>query len=397
MEIVSNPSCNTSTLIPYVPSVDNPWNAAKARHIYRRLGFGAPPSVINSTLFLSPSNFIDSLIDNALALPTAEAPFWSTYSVSDFSNFEEENGQYILDWGYNSINDLFVENLRGRLTIFWMNHFVTELGTYFYAPYMYEYYATIQDHSIGNFKEFTRDIGRTSAMLIYLNGFENTNFSPNENYARELYELFTIGEGNGYTQNDIIETSRALTGYNHWGEPGGSIFFDPSTFDDGEKTIFDQVGNWGYDDVINILFEQRSNEIALSICEKLYAFFVSPAIDQLIRSEIISPLAQTLIDANFELAPMLRQLFKSEHFFDERTVGVIIKSPYDTILNYINENNFFYDDEIIEAIHSFTTLVGQSLYNPPDVSGWQRDEDWISSSTLTGALANYGVLFVFPF
>ena len=196
--------------------------------------------------------------------------------------------------------------------------------------------------------------------------------------------MFSLGEGNGYTQGDILETARALTGYNHWDEYGDTIYFDNSTFDNGEKTIFGQTGEWGYNDVIDILFQEKENEIAHFICEKLYRYFVSPSVDQIIEETIIQQLAATLIANNFEIIPMLRQLFKSDHFFDERALGVIIKSPYDIILDFIKETEFFYDDALVDGLVYYTSLLGQELYDPPDVSGWQRDEAWIDSSTLTG-------------
>jgi len=258
------------------------------------------------------------------------------------------------------------------------------LESVFYAPYMFQYYNMMQLNLLGNYKEFVRSVGTNNNMLLYLNGFENTNNDPNENFARELYELFTLGEGNNYTQDDITETARALTGYNHWVEPGADIYFDASTFDSGSKTIFNRTGNWGYDDVIDILFDERSTEIATHICRKLYRFFVSPDVDSVIESNIIDPLVQTLISNNFELAPMLKQLFKSEHFYDERALGVVIKSPFDVIFNFVNEGNFFTNPSLIDAFLYYAGLMGQEIYDPPDVSGWQRDEAWINSSTLTG-------------
>mgnify|MGYP000225468138 FL=1 len=377
-------SCNESTLTPYEPSGDNPWNTTKIKHIYRRIGFGASQDKVDAALGLSPNDFIDNLVDDALNLPPTTAPFWGNYAISDFTNFEIENEQYIQDWKIQTGNDFITEDLRGRLTSFWMNHFVTGLETYFYSPYLFQYYNTSQTHALGNLKEFVRDIGITSAMLIYLNGYENTNLEPNENYARELFELFTLGEGNGYTELDITETAKAITGYNHWTEEGAPLYFDESTWVDGEKTIFGQTGNWKYDDVIDILFQERPNEIAKHICTKLYRYFVSQEIDTVIEQNVIDPLTQTLIDTNFELAPMLKQLFKSEHFFDERALGVIIKSPFDITMQFINESEFFYNDELMEALIYFSGIFGQDLFNPPDVSGWQRDEDWISTSTLTG-------------
>lgn len=384
METSINTSCNTATLSPFVPTPQNPWNVSKIKHAYRRLGFGSSIQEVDDALALSPAQFIDNLVDAASALPPTPAPFWATYALSNFNDFETENNQYILDWRIQSGNDILTEKLRGRLSFFWMNHFVTELETVFYAPYMFQYYNKMQTYALGNFREFVRAVGIDYNMLLYLNGFENTNNNPNENYARELFELFTMGEGNGYTQQDIIETSRALTGYNHWTEFGGDIYFDNSTHDNGLKTIFGQEGAWGYNDVIDILFQQKGTIIANTICEKLYKFFVSPSVDETIRQDIIEPLAQTLLSEDFEMVPMLKQLFKSAHFYDERALGVVIKSPLDVVFCYLNEASFFYDDTLMEAFLYYGGLIGQEIYDPPDVSGWQRDESWINASTLTG-------------
>ncbi len=383
MENIITPSCNESTLTPYVPTGDNPWNTTKIKHVYRRLGFGASQDKIDTALTLSPEEFIDSLVDDAISLPLTPTPPWGFYTVNDFADMEEENPLYINQWRLQTGDDLFNENLRGRLTFFWMNHFVTELEAYNYAPYMFQYYNDLQHHAIGNFKTLVHQIGINSTMLYYLNGFQNTNTEPNENYARELYELFTLGEGNGYTQEDIVFTAQALTGYNHWDEPGGKIYFDESTFFDGEKIIFGQVGNWGYNDVIDILFQERAEEMAFFICSKLYKYFVSPAVDDLIEQDIIQPLAQTLIDNDFELAPMLKLLFKSEHFFDKDALGVIIKSPFDVIFNFVNEAEFN-SSGVMYAFIYYAGVFGQIIYDPLDVSGWQRDEEWINTSTLTG-------------
>ena len=376
-------SCNTASISPYVPDGNNPWDVQKVQHVFRRLGFGATMASVDSALNQSPGDLIDQLVDDAIALPVTTAPPWGYFAVSDFDDFDNDNQDFIQAWRIQSGNDLATEGLRGRLTFFWSNHFVTELETYSYSPYLFQYYRVLQENALGNFKDFVHEIGINSTMLYYLNGFQNTNFNPNENYARELFELFTLGEGNGYTETDITESSRALTGYNHWNSPGDQIYFDASTFDDGEKTIFGQTGNWGYGDVIDLLFQQREVEMARFICDKLYRFFVSPEINETITENIIYPLADTLIASSFDLAPMLKQLFKSEHFFDQKAIGVVLKSPLDVILNYVNETAFFYNDEIMEAFLYYAGLMGQEIFDPPDVSGWQRDEDWINTSTLT--------------
>lgn len=377
-------SCNISTLDPYVPSSGNPWNFQKVQHAYKRLSFGGSTLEVDTGLAQSPSDFIDTLVDVAVNLPATPTPSWGFWAVSDFNDYETENPQYIFDWRIQTGNLLITEKLRARMVSFWLNHFVTELDTYFYAPYLFQYYHTAENHALGNFKTLVYEMGITPAMLLYLNGFENTNTEPNENYARELFELFTLGEGNGYTEDDITEASKALTGHNHWTESGAAIYFDLSTHVDENKTIFGQTGNWRHQDVVDILFNEREDLIARFICRKLYRYFVSPEVDADIETFIIEPLAQTLIDNNFEIAPMLKQLFKSEHFFDEKALGVIIKSPFDLILNFINESGFPYNNDLVEAVLYFAGTLGQILYQPPDVSGWQRDEDWISTSTLTG-------------
>ena len=384
MEITINPSCNTSTLTPFIPDGGNPWDTKKVKHLYRRLGFSANMDEVDAALSETPSNFVDAFVDAAFNLPPTAAPPWGYFAFSDFTDYQTENNENIVAWRIQSGNDFLAENLRGRITFFWMNHFVTELETYFYSPYMFQYYNTIQTHALGNFKTLTLEMGKSNAMLLYLNGFENTDFNPNENYARELFELFTLGEGNNYTQNDILEASRALTGYNHWSEFGGDIYFDSSTWDDGEKTIFGVPDFYDHDTLIDVLFNERPTEIATFICTKLYKYFVSPTIDQTIEDDIIAPLAQSFIAANFELAPVLKELFKSEHFFDERATGVIVKSPFDVFMGFIKETNFFYDDTLMDAFLYYGGLMGQEIYDPPDVSGWQRDETWINSSTLTG-------------
>ena len=397
MSTASLLSCNTSSLAPYVPDSSNPWNEAKAKHVFRRLGYGANQNRLNLALTQSPSELIDSLVDSAANAPLNEVPSWGYFALSDFENLEVQNPIYINDFRISTGNNMVVQDFKGRMILFWLNHFVTELEDYTYAPYLFQYYRTAEENFLGNFKTLTFAMGLTPAMLFYLNGFQNTNEEPNENYARELFELFTLGEGNGYTQDDIVETSKALTGYNHWDEPGGPIYFDPSTFYDGDKTIFGQTGNWDYQDVINLIFNEKQDLIAPYICRKLYKYFVSPDVDAFIETNIIEPMAQTFIDSNFELVPVLKELFKSEHFFDERALGVTIKSPLDLIFQYVNETGFYYDDVIMQYFVNLSRLLGQGIFEPPDVAGWQGDEEWINTSTLTGRWASFSAYLNYIF
>lgn len=382
-------NCNTSTLAPYTIPLDE----LRAAHLYRRLGFSASVQTINAATGQTANNLVDNLVDQALAAPVIPAPEWADWTDANYPDDDDLARQMrraqLEDFTAAYGNALMDNGLRDRLSFFWSNHFVTQLEIYNCTQFLYYYINCLQRNSLGNFKTFTSEIGLTSAMLYYLDGVRNRGNNPNENYARELYELFTLGDGNGYTEEDIIETSKALSGYTERGEEGCTqVTFNAEDFSTENKTIFGQTGNWDYDDVIDILFNERPNEIAWFICKKLYEFFVHP--DSTgddgngIAPQIIDGLAQTFIANNFEIAPVLRQLFKSQHFFDETAIGVIIKSPADLYFNLLKETNFSYDDMTIINIMDSCALIGQDFFDPPEVEGWQRDRQWINTNFIIG-------------
>ncbi len=380
-------NCNTATLAPYTTPLD----ATRAAHLYRRLGFSASKQTIDQATGQNAAGLVDNLIAEALAMPPLAAPTWANWNRDNYPADDDAAGQLVRtqreEWAVSYTRALLDNNLRDRLSFFWSNHFVTEIDIYECNSFLYEYVNCLQRNAIGNFKTFVSEIGLTSAMLYYLDGVYNNGNNPNENYARELYELFTLGEGNGYTEQDIVETARALTGYVERGEVGcTAVSFNSARFDAGTKTILGRTGSWGYDDVIDILFEERSQQIADFICKKLYEFFVHPdsADDAGNAQSIISGMASTFLANNFEIAPVLSELFKSQHFFDEEALGVIIKSPFDIYLNMLNETGFSYDDSVLINVVDASRLLGQSLFDPRDVAGWQRDRSWINTNFLIG-------------
>lgn len=380
-------NCNTSTLAPYTTPLDK----LRAAHLYRRLGFSASVQTIDQAVGQNAGTLVDALINEAVNMPPTAPPLWADWNNSNYPADDDAarqvRRQQLDEWRISYTDAMLNDNLRDRLSFFWSNHFVTEYDIYDCNSFLYYYTDCLQRNAIGNFKTFVSEIGLTSAMLFYLDGAYNNGNNPNENYSRELYELFTLGEGNGYTEQDIIETSRALTGYVNRGELGcEQVTFDPTRFDAGTKTILGRTGAWGYDDVIDILFEERANEIAVFICGKLYEFFVHPDSDDDAGNAqaIISELANTFVTNNFEIAPVLSQLFRSEHFFDDEAIGVIIKSPFDIYLGLINETNFGYDDNLLLNVVSTCRMLGQELFDPFDVAGWQRDRDWINTNFIIG-------------
>ena len=381
-------NCNSSTLAPYTTPLDE----VRAAHLYRRLGFSASVQTINDAVGQSAGALVDNLVNQALAAPTIPAPEWADWNDANYPADDDlarqmRNGQ-IEDFTTAYGNALVENGLLDRMSFFWSNHFVTQLETYNCPGFLYYYINCLQRNALRNFKTLTSEVGLTSAMLYYLDGVRNRGDNPNENYARELYELFTLGEGNNYTEEDIIETSKALSGYTERGEEGcTAVTFDPTEFNTENKTIFGQTGNWDYDDVIDILFNQRPDEIGWFICKKLYEFFVHPdstSDDGGIAPQIIDGLAQTFISSGFEIAPVLRQLFKSQHFFDETAIGVIIKSPADLYFNLLKETGFTYDDMTIINMIDSCALIGQRFFQPPEVEGWQRDRTWINTNFIIG-------------
>ena len=380
-------NCAEGTLAPYIPSATSPWNEQRVAHLTRRLGFSASYADRTALLTETPTTLIDSMMDAALAAPLSPQPAWAYWNYTDYPDYDAVRDTQVAEWLVKWQEDFYANPLRGKMTLFWSNHFVTEIEAYDCPSHLYQYHKVLQEHSMGNLKDFIHAIGLTPAMLVYLNGLENDKSQPNENYGRELYELFALGVDNNYTQEDIEETARALTGYTLQEEYCGAINFDPSAHDEGQKTIFGQTGNWGYDDVIDILFEERSEEIANLICGKIYKFFVHPEINE----DIVNGLSSILLVNNWDMEPMLRQLFKSEHFMDPEVMNTLVRSPFDHLLFLINDigTELSFDNKV--SVIEYTAYLGQYLSNPINVAGWQGNRSWISTSLLTArwSASNY--------
>lgn len=371
-------------LATYTPSENMPWNSMRVQHLYRRAGFGATPEMIEAGLKISPSELIDQLLEKVLNQEHMADPGWG---YLNYGELIEKYGDTRTDIGLkkleNNFFNLMLNNgLYARMLFFWHDHFATEEREVRIPSYTFQKYILIQKNLLGNFKDFTYKIGLTPEMLMYLNGYSNTKNSPNENYARELYELFTLGVNNGYTEKDTEETAKALTGYNTTDSTWGNIIFNErSSFDNSDKTIFGETGNWNYEDVINILFEKRKDEIATYICTKLYKYFI----DDTINLSTIEELSKIFIEHNFDIEIIVRTLLKSNIFFDKNSIGKLIKSPIDLIfqlqtelsINLINNN-----DESDETIQRLLKGLKIELFTPPNVSGWPEHKQWITTNSV---------------
>ena len=269
-------------------------------------------------------------------------------------------------------------SIEEEMVYFWHDHFATSADGVPYAPAMYHQNKLIRTHALDNFKTMVQEIVVDPAMLMWLNNNENTVNSVNENFGRELLELFTLGEGN-YTQNDVYEGARGLTGYV---TNGLDTYFLVNRFDDGIKTFLGQTGNFNATDIIDIIFEQ--DQTAYFICDKLYRWFVY----DIPNEDAIEELAQIMRINNYEIKPVMEALLSSEHFFDGNFRGGKYKTPLHHTLSSLKLLNV----DINEPIEFEYTLkqVTQYLWNiqggeilyPPDVSGWPGYRNWINTYTL---------------
>lgn len=343
----------------------NEWNITTVTHLLSRTLFGYTQEDIDFAL----SKTLDDFVDNFLLAdkPTPQNPgFW----VDDPSTSNLTERSYELTFWWLNLMLTQGYSFREKMVLFWHNHFVSELSVVKLPQRMYWQNKLFRDHAFGNFKELTKKVTIDPAMLYYLDGRKNTKQDPNENYARELMELFTIGIGN-YSENDIVEAARALTG---WQVDGLTSYFDRDRHDETSKTFMGQTGNFDYNNIIDILFSKE--EVSKFICRKLYKEFVyfEP------NESNIAELAQIFRDNNYELKPVLSVLLKSVMFYDPETYGAKIKSPVEFLTTVVKQFKIEHPD--YDYLRKTANQLAQTLFAPPNVAGWKGDKAWVSTTTL---------------
>jgi len=372
-------NCATLGLEAYVPSEEMPWNVARVQHLFRRAGFGATPAQIELALTLSPAEAVNRMLDVASTRPARPEPEWAYWDYEAIIASGREVFPTFMELNMGFLEDAVNYGVREKLALFWQNHLVTIYENHGCPGYHYQWMKLIDRMAFGDYKEFVKRMTTEPAMLFFLNGFENTRDNPNENYARELFELFTLGENNGYTQQDIVEASRALTGFNGWTSYCGGVEFADWGFDGGEKTVFGVTANLNHESLIDVLFDRRPTEISKFICGKLYAYYVNKAPNE----EVISAMAATFRASGFQVMPVLRELFSSAHFFEASNVGALIKSPVELMVSFLRQGGFPIFGDSINWGHWAAANMGQYLGHAPDVAGWMGDRAWIDSNRLT--------------
>ena len=262
--------------------------------------------------------------------------------------------------------------LTERMTLFWHNHFVSSQQKVRYAQLMYNQNVLLRRQATGSFAQLLHAASKDPAMVIYLDAASNRKGKPNENFAREVMELFTLGEGH-YTERDVREAARAFTGWSIEPETG-EFKWRPFLHDDGVKTVLGKTGQFDGDAVLDILLEKP--QTAEFLVAKLWREFVSPEPDP----AEVKRIARKLYVSNYELKVALRELFLSAAFWAEGHRGALVKSPVDLVVGTMHTLDFSVGDPLPLAL--VVAQLGQNLFSPPNVKGWPGGEAWINSSTL---------------
>jgi uncharacterized protein (DUF1800 family) len=275
-----------------------------------------------------------------------------------------------------ALNDAWIKQLsnteaqlREKMTLFWHNHFACNVGNSFYQQ---ELNNVQRANALGNFKTMLLQVSQTPAMLQFLNNQQNQKNHPNENFARELMELFTLGRGH-YTEQDIKESARSFTGW-AYNSKDGTYKFNNYTHDTGQKTFFGKTANFCGEDILNIITDNK--QTATYICTKLYRYFVNEVPDD----AHIAQMADVFYNADYEITPLLKFIFEADWFYDDKNIGNLIKSPVEFLVGL--NRQFYITYQNPDVLMQFQRALGQVLFRPPNVAGWPGGRSWIDSSSL---------------
>ncbi len=384
-------------LQPYQPTEHKPFDAVKAAHLLNRAGFGGTEDEIKKVMALGPFEAVEWLLD----FPDGCAEEISQDDVPDLSSVEgypksykaaqqlmrgmtqDERMEYrqklmrvnreaVLAtgaWWVKRMGD-GPYPLQEKLTLFWHGHFTTSARDERSAYLLWQQNELLRRQAAGNFGKFVADISHDPAMLDYLNNQQNKKQHPNENYARELMELFTLGIGN-YTEDDIKQAARAFTG---WGHDGDEFVFRKYDHDNGEKRFFGQKGNLDGQDVIDGILDHRA--CAPYIAGRLWTFFAyeNP------EPEVTQGLGQLLRTEKWEMRPLLRAMLTSQAFYSDKAIGTQIKSPVQLVVG--TSRLLGLEPPVGRGLGDALAKMGQVPLEPPNVKGWPGGRAWINTSTL---------------
>jgi uncharacterized protein (DUF1800 family) len=363
-------------------------NQQKNQHLMWRAGFGPAVEQLGELSRYSPKQFYNALVKASSKKPeyinVADDYLQGIYKgleeagrqqkkemdADERKKVQQKNREGIrnlnLFWMYEMVNS--AAQLREKMALFWHGHFACRNLNVFYQQGLLD---VIRRNALGNFGTLLKEVSKTAAMLNFLNNQQNRKDHPNENFAREVMELFTLGRGH-YTENDIKEAARAFTGWN--ANLRGDFVFRKFQHDFGSKTVLGKTGDFDGEDVLNILLQQK--QTARFITQKIYKFFVNENTDQ----QKIEWLAERFYNNQYDIARLMEDIFTSDWFFDAKNIGSRIKSPIELLAGMQRILPMKFEQD--EALLLVQRALGQLLFYPPNVAGWPGGKNWIDSSTL---------------
>lgn len=416
----ATPSGPLSGLNPY----PGPWTSVQAAHLLRRTIFGPSKAQIEVAVAqgldwtiqqllaeypmpdppVNPNNNNDPNVP--IGTTWVDAPYVAGTNLANYRN----SSLRAWNWG-QLIGDQ--PSIREKMTLFWHNHFA--INNINDPKFVYRYITLLRSSALGNFRQLVKNITIDPAMLRFLNGNQNTRTAPNENYARELMELFTLGKGpqagpgdyTTFTETDVLQMARVLTGWRDRGfnatnpDVAVGVVFLPNLHDTGTKqlshrfnnVVIPNMGANEYAHLVDIIFQKE--EVARFICRKLYRWFIYYNIPPTVETEVIEPMAQLLILHNYEIRPALEALLRSAHFFDALNLGPMIKNPIDFVAGTFKQFGIGYSPLLARryaawlAFHRLSIPMQMEYFMPPDVAGWKAYyqepgfyRTWINAATL---------------
>ena len=358
--------------------------AQEARHLLARSGFAPSAAEIRDFAGLTRAQGVERLLAGAASTPRTPPPAWvdeplepralrqaSVEVRREMLQKEFQKGVDLRSWWIGEMIST-PSPLTERMTLFWHGHFTSSQQKVRFSQLMYRQNVLLRRYALGNFGELLHAVSRDPAMVVYLDSATNRRDHPNENFAREVMELFTLGEGH-YTEADVREAARAFTGWSI--EPAtGEFLWRPRQHDEGDKTVLGRTGNFNGDDVLDLLLAQPAT--AVNVVNKLWRELVSPTPDPV----EVQRIAAVFRDSRYDVRSTLRALFLSPAFWAEENRGSLVKSPAELVVGTVRSFNVQVGDPIPLAF--LLNGLGQNLFGPPNVKGWPGGDAWINSSTL---------------
>ena len=363
-------------------------NQLKNQHLLWRAGFGPAVEQLSDLSQFTPQQFYNALVkasskkpdyinvaDNYLQGLMMGIDQVGRVQKKELTPDEKKQIQQKSREGVRNLNLYWLHEmvnssaqLREKMSFFWHGHFACRNLNVFYQQSLLN---VIRQNALGNFGTLLKEVSKTAAMLNFLNNQQNRKGHPNENFAREVMELFTLGRGN-YTENDIKEAARAFTGWS--ANAQGQFIFRPNQHDTDSKTVLGKTGNLDGDDVLDILLDQK--QTAHYIAKKIYVFFVNEQPDV----KRIEWLGDRFHKSDYDISNLMGDIFTSDWFYDEKNIGAKIKSPVELIAGIQRMLPMKLENE--ESLIVLQRILGQMLFYPPNVAGWPGGKAWIDSSSL---------------